>query len=369
MRLTLDHPGSGGILRAAPEDFRVDEILPYAPSGAGEHLFVRIEKRGIDTLTAVRRICRHLGLPDSPIPKEVGMAGLKDRHADATQWLSLPWKVTDAIPTSQVVESGPSSQLKIIEVLRHKHKLRRGHVAANRFDIVIRQVPLGGTARARTVLAALRDLGVPNRFGPQRFGRLGDNADRAREVLRGRARRPREGRLWKLLCSALQAEAFNRLLEMRLERGLLTTALVGDRMTKHASGGEFLVDDAEREQVRVDRLEISPTGPLPGRRTPPSGGKAAELEMQAVAQAGIEPSMVDRLGPGGRRALRYPLDPAAEIRPVDSPDQEEAYRLAVTLPSGAYATVLLDELAKPEDGPFRRQPPSEGGSSESEELA
>ncbi|MEO1231611.1 MAG: tRNA pseudouridine(13) synthase TruD [Myxococcota bacterium] len=350
-RLTARYPGSGGRLRRDPEDFEVEERLPYAAEGRGDHLFVLIEKRGLNTSAAALQVAEHLGIiqPGERLPPEAGWAGMKDRHAVARQWLSFPWREANPLPepTTLSLEAG---SVGVLAAHRHRHKLRKGHVQANRFRIRIRDVPPGGTERARAALARLRVTGMPNPFGPQRFGREGDNADRARAILAGKARRPRDRRLWSLLCSALQSEVFNRILAFRIESGLLTTAIRGDRMVKHVSGGQFAVDDPSVEQPRVDALEISPTGGLPGKRTPAVSELAAEIEAQARAEAQIDPALEARLGTGARRPLRLPLSPETEIRPLG----DEAWELHVELPSGVYATALLDELVKPEGEVFDR---------------
>ncbi len=346
-RLTAALAGTGGRLLREPDDFFVDERLPYSPCGEGEHLFLRVEKRGLDTLEAVRRVAARFEVR----PDDVGVAGLKDRHAVARQWLSLPWR-------GPPPPAGPvDDALSVLEAVPHRHKLRRGHVLENRFEIRIRDVPAGGADRAERVLSALRATGVPHRFGPQRFGAGQSNAERARDVLERRSPRPRDGRLLRLLMSALQSEVFNRTLDLRIEAGLFARALAGDRMVKHATGGQFAVEDPDREQPRVDSLEISPTGSLPGRKCPPVLGVAAEMEAEALRATGLDAKTVARLGPGTRRPLRYPLDPEAAIEPT-----EDGFWLRVALPAGAYATVVLDEIVKPEAGPFEREapPPPEG---------
>lgn len=346
IRLTADLPGSGGELRADPEDFVVRESIPYAPEGSGAHAFLRIEKRGVDTLEAARRILRVLEDQSSPrLPPEMGMAGLKDRHAVAEQWISLPWAADRELPPAGSLAEG----VELLEATRHRHKLRKGHVAANRFEITIRAVPEGGFERARATLEALQERGVPYRFGPQRFGRDGDNAEQARAILSGRARAPRDRRLASLLMSALQSEVFNRVLDLRLERGLFERAIEGDRMTKHATGGQFWVDDPDAETARVRALEISPLARLPGRKLAPLRGLAAELEAEALSASGLDEPTLGRLGVGVFRALRHPL-PHASIEAL-GPD---SFRVELELPSGAYATVVLDELLKPADGPLRR---------------
>ena len=352
-------PGSGGHLSSAPEDFVVEERLPYVPSGHGSHLFVFIEKRRLTSLEAARQLARHFESGGGPADMgAVGIAGLKDRHAQARQWLSFPWPEERPLPKPDVVRDA-SSSLVLLEAIRHPHKLRRGHVAGNHFQLRVRGVPRGGTRRAERILDRLRTIGVPNPFGLQRFGVEGDNAERARSFLAGKSRPPRDRRLYKLLLSALQSEIFNTVLDIRLAEDLLQTALVGDRMVKHASGGQFLVEDADREQPRVDRLEISPTGPLFGRGPQRVLGRAAEIEAQALTASGLGANEVRGLGPGSRRPLRYPLDPDARLEAVFDEGPEESYQLSVTLPAGAYATALLDELVKPVAGPLRRAPDPE----------
>lgn len=347
--ITADLEGCGGVLRPSPDDFVVDEVLPYPPSGAGDHLFVRFEKLGLTTPEAVNRLVAAAGLGDGRrMPPEVGFAGLKDRHARTRQWMSLPWNK----PELPDFASAESDELRVIEAQRHNHKLRRGHQRGNHFQIVLRDVPAGGFERAQAVLEALRRTGVPHAFGPQRFGRDGDNDQVALAFLRRQQRPPRDRRLKELLLSALQSRIFNRVLELRIERGLVATALPGDLMTKHVSGGMFTVEDATAEQPRVDALEISPTGPLPGKKMRRPGGQAAELEEEVIAELGLGPDELRRLGPGTRRSLRYPLHPDTRLEPRG----EDTLALEVFLPSGAYATVLLDELVKPPDGPFDRTP-------------
>jgi len=352
-RATRDHPGSGGILSSSPEDFEVDETLPYAPGGDGTHLFVRIEKRDLTTPEAARRLAAELdpasktgadGRTSTARPEDrPSWAGLKDRAAVARQWLSLPWPEDRPLPEAREVAPG----LRILNAARHRHRLKNGHVASNQFRIRLRAVPAGGLARARATADRLRQVGLPNHFGPQRFGRDGDNASTARAVLTGAQRRPRDRRLEKLLMSALQAELFNQVLNQRLEDESWCKALMGDLMKKHDSGGLFLCEDPAAEQPRVDALAISPTGPMFGRRMRPAQADAGRIEQAVWAEAGIDSGHLRRLGDGTRRPLRIPVD--LEIDPA-----EDGYVASFTLPSGSYATVLLDELVKPAEGAFDR---------------
>ncbi len=348
--VTAELPGSGGILRPDPEDFLVDEVLPYAPSGEGDHLFVRFEKVGLNTPDAVARIVRAAGLGNGRrMPPEVGFAGLKDRHARTRQWMSLPCNPKAELPDLSEAES---DDLKIIETIRHNHKLRRGHQRGNHFEIVLRDLPEGGGARALATLERLRTTGVPHAFGPQRFGRDGDNDQVALSFIRGATRAPRDRRLRDLLLSALQSRIFNRLLAVRIERGLFDTLILGDLVQKHESGGMFTAEDLAVDQLRAEQMEISPTGPMPGKKMRQPNHAAADLETEIIGEMGLSPEEIRKLGPGTRRLLRYPLAPEAELDV-----QQDCMTLKVFLPSGAYATVLLDEIVKPEDGPFDRAPP------------
>lgn len=345
-RVTEALPGSGGLLTSAPEDFQVSELLPYGPSGEGEHLFVYFEKRDLTTPEAVRRIAQTWERVDGrgqPLP-EVGFAGMKDRHSIARQWMSLPWPVKVPLPTAPTLEG-----ITVLTMIRHGHKIRRGHQRGNRFRIALKEVPDGGLGRAQAILDALKNVGVPNYFGPQRFGRDGTNVERALSFLKGEGPAPRDRRLRDLLVSAVQSEIYNRLLALRITRGLYARALLGDVMQKHETGGIFTSTDPAVDQARVDRLEISPTGVLPGKKARAAESEAAALEAEIFAGLGFDPAILDRYADGTRRTFRYPLDPEVALSPT-----ADGFVLEVSLPSGAYATVLLDEVVKPVAGPFDR---------------
>lgn len=338
LRRTAHLPGCGGRLLSKPEDFVVDEALPYALSGSGAHLFVRIEKTGLTTPQAVGRLLRGVDR------RTIGWAGLKDRHAVARQWISIDDPKGLVEPTLADVDG-----VRILETTRHKNKLKRGHVASNRFTIRLVEVEPGSLVHATAVLDALKASGLPNVFGPQRFGHDGDNAERARRILTGAERAPRRRDENSILMSALQSDLFNRFVGLRLEGGTFDVALDGDVMKKHDTGGLFVVDDPAAEQPRVDAVAISPTGPLFGKKTMRAERAARALEDEVLAESGLDEGALARLGPGTRRAIRIPFDPDASVIAED----ERTLVLTFTLPSGAYATVVLDEVSKP-DGAFTR---------------
>jgi tRNA pseudouridine13 synthase len=332
--VTADLPGSGGAVRAVPEDFRVDEIPAYLPSGAGPHLYLHVEKRGRTTRDVVRALARALGVPD----RDAGFAGMKDKDAVTTQWLSFP-VAKDPDP---VALAGPG--LRVLEVSRHGNKLRTGHVRANVFSIVVRG---GDAARARAVAATLGARGLPNFFGPQRFGTEGRNAEVGRALLVGPEtpevrRAGRDRFLRRLSLSAYQALLFNRWLAERMADGLFAAALRGDVMKKLETGGLFECADPAVDEPRVAAFEISPAGPMFGHKLRAASGDALAREERLLAAEGITLTAFAKGGgeaEGTRRAARLPMSVAIE-------DVPEGYRARFELPKGSYATVVLGELVK-----------------------
>ncbi|HEX9049713.1 MAG TPA: tRNA pseudouridine(13) synthase TruD [Anaeromyxobacter sp.] len=333
---TPELPGSGGTLRGAPEDFRVDEVPAYLPSGAGPHLYVRIEKRGRTTPDALRAMARALGVPE----RDAGYAGLKDRDAVTTQWLSFP-VARDPDPAAL---EGPG--LRVLEVSRHANKLRAGHVRANRFAIVVRG---GDAAAARAAAAALAGRGLPNFFGPQRFGRDGRNAGTGRAILLGErtpeaARAARDRFLRRLSISAYQSLLFNRWLAARMADGLFAAALKGDVMKKLDTGGLFDCEDPAVDGPRVARFEISPAGPMFGHKLRPAAHDALAREERLLAAEGIALSDFAR-GRGEAEGTRRAARLRAEVA-VEPLAEGGGYRASFELPKGSYATVVLRELTK-----------------------
>ena len=165
-------------IRTQPQDFRVDEIPVYPPSGTGGHFFIQVRKTGWSTSACVQRIAKTLQLDASAF----GHAGMKDRHAVTTQWLSFPWPENETIPSlDPLAEEG----IEVLTAQRHPHKLRVGHLIGNRFELILRNLPVESVEPSLCALLTLGSEGVPNAFGPQRFGRDGDNPERALQWLRG----------------------------------------------------------------------------------------------------------------------------------------------------------------------------------------
>jgi tRNA pseudouridine13 synthase len=341
----------------SPERFIVEEIAAYPPSGEGAHTFLWIEKRGLTTFDAIARVAGALNVG----ARDLGYAGLKDRHALTRQWLSVP--AVD--PERALGLSG--ADLTVLSAVRHPHKLRLGHLRGNRFEVVLTGAATEDEIEALAVrFAALGASGVPNRFGAQRFGAAGDNAAAGLALLRGE-RRERDRRRRRLLLSAVQSAVFNHALDLRAASGDLTRVRPGDVLQKADSGGLFASIDPVVDQARVDRGEVVLTGPLPGGREiePPPESPARALEDQAIAAVGATREDFARAGrelPGARRPLllkvtadgesflREPLSSADDRSDDSSHDRAEAgaraVRLRFSLPAGGYATIVVEALLR-----------------------
>lgn len=328
--LTPDLPGTGGRIKERPEDFIVEEIPLYPFSDGGAFAFLFLEKTNLSNLELVSLLRKHLDLEDH----EVGIAGWKDKRAITRQWISLPQEKTAEERLVPLADKG----IKILEKRRHSNKLHIGHLLGNRFSVLVRQPDPQAENRATAIVQHLQTHGLPNFYGPQRFGARGDNPKKGLALLRGKYRVP-SVRQRKLLISAYSSLLFNLTLRNRMEENLFTRLLPGDIAKKHDTGGLFLVSDAAKEQPRADRLEISATGPIWGKKMRRAGEKAGALEERILSAQGLTPNVFGKQ-PGSRRSLRVALGEFT-IKP-----ELEGLRLEFFLPKGSYATVLLDEIMK-----------------------
>lgn len=392
--LTADLPGIGGIIKETPEDFLVEEIPSYLPCGEGEHTYVQIEKRGVTTLDAVRRLSRSLGVAEG----EIGYAGMKDSRGITRQTLSIPRVEPDRVTALSI------PGISVLSVSRHRNKLKTGHLAGNRFSIRVRSVADNAPEKAAAVLAVLSARGVPNYFGLQRYGGLGNShrigkalllgdfkgaiqeimgapeavrdekwrhaveayhrGDLAgslesfpghcrteREILQRLLKRP-EGyeraldavspRLKKLYVSAYQSSLFDRVLEKRINR--MDTVEAGDLAFRHDNGACFLVEDQTAESERVKDFEISPSGPMFGCKMRLPEGLPRETEEAVLQEEGLVLAAFALPGglrmEGERRPLRTPL------RDLSISIDDQGLTLTFSLQRGAYATSVLREIMK-----------------------
>ena len=380
-------PGLGGVIRHQRRDFQVYEVPAYSPSGEGEHLYLLIEKEGLTTREVFLFLRDRMAISE----KDIGAAGLKDKHALTRQWFSIPRKYQDRVETLENLAG-----LRLIESGAHTNKLRVGHLKGNRFRILIRQpepgsegaeglgsrgaeerrrevsfspaplhrttTPLGryrtpAQPLAETIFRALQEIGVPNYYGPQRFGLKGLNPVRGYELVkagksRGNPRTPASragyaGNLWlnRFLIGSLQSLLFNDWLALRIEQGIFNQVIGGDVAKKHDTGGEFVVEDVSLENPRALRFEISAMGALHGKKYREAQGEARTLEDQILSSYDLtRQDFAARRG--DRRMIRFPLEEwSVEAVP-------EGIWVSFFLPKGAYATSILREMMKknPEQG-------------------
>ena len=218
-------PGTGGNLREDIADFVVEEIPSYLPSGAGGHAYAFIEKRELTTMDVVT------ALAGAGVPRRaVGFAGQKDKYAVARQWISVPAEYATAFESM-----GDVGGLTVLETSLHRNKLGLGHLRGNRFSVRVRNPRDDWQTVAEDVLAHLREVGVPNYFGPQRFGSFNTNIIDGLRLIRGEKMRV-DRRMQRFYQSALQSHLFNWLLKIRMEHGLFGAVLTGDRAQRHDSG-------------------------------------------------------------------------------------------------------------------------------------
>lgn len=401
--LTRDFPGIGGSIKQRAEDFFVQEIPIYEPSGEGEHVFAEIQKVNLTTFEAINRIAAALRISN----RDIGYGGLKDARAITRQIFSIPGTTEAAVMNLKVPD------LTILWAARHGNKMRLGHLKANRFAIKIRDVKPTDVIKLRPVIAELARRGMPNYFGEQRFGRRNDNDKLGAAYVRGdhkavlsqllgtpdpavddaetaRARaafdrsdlpeamrllprnmgmerrvlhrlikthRPSSAvwsideKLRRLWVSALQSRLFNEIVAKRIDS--LDRLMPGDFAYKHENGACFLVEDAAAEQPRAEAFEISPTGPLIGFRVSMPQGEPLAVEQEVFAAHGLAPADFKRAGSlrvkGDRRPLRVQPTDVDLAAGVD--EHGPHVTVAFTLPAGSFATMLLRELMKASDVP------------------
>jgi len=396
--LTRDIPGIPAAFKRRYEDFRVDEIPAYEPSGAGDHCVFTIEKTGLATMRAVHDIARALGRP----ARDFGLAGLKDARGVTTQTLSIEHVDPERVRQLEI------PRLRVLSVARHGNKIRIGHLRGNRFRIKLRDVAAERVTDVRAVCDVLVKRGTPNYFGQQRFGHRGDSWEIGRAILQNdpktvidlmlgrpgphdtgdvlKARQLYEtgdyaaaARAWpyglrdcvracrtmaksggkhrkafftldtrlkKLFVSAYQSYLFNKVLAARIDE--IDQVRPGDLAYKHDNGSVFRVEDAPAELSRATAFEISPTGPIFGCKMTQAQGPVGELERSVLDAGPVGLSDFAAVRGmkchGARRPLRFRL---MDLE-IDTGVDEHGYyvELGFRLDAGCYATMLLREISK-----------------------
>ena len=335
--------------RPSARDFVVEEIPLYDFAGEGEHLILWVRKKELTTWEMIKILSQHLGIKQ----REIGYAGLKDKHAMTMQHLSLAAKHEEAL------SSFTHDKIKILSTVRHTNKLRIGHLKGNRFSLRFKKVLGIQQAKLESVLDWIEANGVPNYFGYQRFGMHGDNGKRGQEIVEG-VRRERDRKTREFLINAYQSQRFNDWLSRRIEisrllegfseaeaeqaaklpSGTLSGAktqphffklLLGDVMMHYPFGRIFYAEDLADEAAKFAAHDRAPTGLIPGKRAKPAEGAARGIESE------FDVPIVEN---GSRRyAWIFPTDISRKYI------QEKAhYELSFTLPKGSYATNVVDLL-------------------------
>jgi tRNA pseudouridine13 synthase len=326
-------PPTGGRIRVEPEDFFVDEVLGFEPDGAGSHVVLRVEKRGANTGWVAAQLARAGGVH----VRDVGFSGHKDRRALTRQAFSIPWPAATPLDACLALAG---EGYRVLSADRHGRKLRPGSHRANRFVLVLRDLD-GAVAAIDERLRLIGEQGVPNYFGPQRFGRDGGNLARVRAWAEG-GPAPRDRAQRGFALSAARSELFNLVLDERVRRGDWSRLLRGEAVMLDGRRSFFpapLIDAVLEE--RAGRMDVHASGPLWGRGESPATDVAREVEDSVGIR---EPALIALLAAQGldheRRSLRLP------VRALSWTHEARALRVEFELPRGTFATAVLHELLR-----------------------
>lgn len=322
-------PKSTASFKSVPEDFQVNEYFDGQFSGQGEHIVLKIEKRGLTTEEVVKSLARLINKP----AKLISYAGLKDRQALTTQWLSIhaPGE------TIEGVESLAAPGWRVLESTRHHKKLRPGFLTGNHFVMRLREVSDPNDVIQR--LEQIKTTGVPNYFGEQRFGIECGNLFKAEELLVN-GRKVKDRFLKGMYCSAARSWLYNLILAQRVQELTWNRPLAGDVMQLEGSNSIFVVDDVDEEMIRrVKEHDISPASPLPGK----TKNKVKDTALQLIEEvyADWQPWLVGLERLGLEESWRANILHVTQLNYVL---HEQQLELSFTLPAGSYATALLREL-------------------------
>jgi len=318
------------VLKAVAEDFQVDEVLDIPLAGEGEHLWLWVEKRELNTEEAAKRIARAAGVP----LRLISYAGLKDRQALTRQWFSLhlPGKANPDLSAAE------DASLSILKQVRHTRKLQRGAHAAHGFTLRLTQLAVDREALDQR-LKQIAAQGIPNYYGLQRFGFEGGNVAHARHFAQGK-NLPEKRNVRSRVLSAARSYLFNQVLAERVKAATWNQALLGDLLAFTDSRSFFAAGETECADPRLAILDLHPTGPLWGAGASTAEGIAQKLEREVAAREVI---LVDWLAEAGmnheRRILRLPIGGLSWHYP-----EPDILQLEFVLPAGCFATVLVREL-------------------------
>lgn len=324
-------PQGTGMLKASPEDFTVVEDLGFAPDGEGEHLLVRILKKGCNTRFVADALAKFLKVH----AREVSFAGQKDKHAVTEQWICVRLPGKEMPDLSGFALEG----CQVLEYARHKRKLRTGALKGNRFTLVLREISQRDEMEAR--LNAVKNAGAPNYFGPQRFGRGGSNLIQARVWAQNNAPlRDRNKRSFAL--SAARSALFNQLVSGRLKKPDFNQVVDGDALQLAGRGSWFVATEEERSalQQRIDNHELLITAALPGSGEWGTARQALENEQRLISnEADLQALLTREKVEAARRAmLMFPQEMRWNWW------DDVTIEVCFWLPAGSFATSVVREL-------------------------
>jgi tRNA pseudouridine13 synthase len=326
-------PSLSGVIRSQYSDFKVDEKFAFAATGEGEHALLHIKKKDTNTDWLSRQISQLAGVRKV----DVSYAGLKDRNAITTQWFSV-WLPGKPDPDWSLLNS---DNVEILTTCRHNRKLRRGSLRGNQFTIVVRQVE-GNSADLEQRINIIKEDGVPNYFGDQRFGIDGQNLDKAKIMFGGKREKDRFKR--SIYLSSARSAMFNDILSQRVAMNKWANGIPGDVMLLDNSHSYFLAEDIDEKIIqRLKEHDIHPSGPLWGRGELLSKGAVAKLESELpdkfeIFDLGLRNARLDQ----ERRSLRLSVNDLQYSHDVEN----KILYLSFFLPAGGYATSVLREIIK-----------------------
>lgn len=322
-------PPIKGRIKSVNADFVVDEIMPVQPSAQGEHLWLHIEKSGCNTDWLAQQLAKASGVK----PMAVSYAGMKDRHAITRQWFSVHLPGQDDPDLSSL----ESNEIRILQSIRHDRKLKRGTLSGNVFKLRIRDI-VGSMEELQERLELIRQRGVPNYFGEQRFGFGMNNLNKAELMFERKMKRLKKHERGLYLSSA-RSWIFNRVLSTRIQQQNWESYLPGDVFMLHGKSACF-IDDGSDVSDRLENMSIHPTGPLWGDGDVLSSAGCLKIEQQIARQNEIlSQGLKDARLKQERRSLRLiPENLHWEI------EQDNSLLVEFELPSGTFATMVLREF-------------------------
>lgn len=328
---TYGSPSGSGNIRNVPEDFTVIENLAFEPSGAGEHVFLQIQKTGENTEYVARQLARVANVRQ----RDIGFAGLKDRHAVTTQWFSI-WLPGKTDPDWLILES---DSIKVLHITRHARKLKRGVLSGNSFKITIRDWQ-GDQAKTTEQLEAIKVGGIANYYGSQRFGSQGQNVNKVLDMFRGE-KVGREQR--SLYLSAARSYLFNQILSLRVKNKTWNQAVAGDTFMFDGSHSCFKCHKPDAEILyRLQAKSIHPSGVLWGKGEANVSADALAIEQRVIeAYQELAQGLIAFGLEKNRRALRVNVENL-----VWQFSSLTTLELNFSLPAGSYATTVLREFVE-----------------------